>query len=206
MCKSVTVVGVHETKLKKQFDLPHSIGYTSGKPNKEFSMYVFVYGSLKRGFPLASHLATSEFIGELAIDNYTLHSAGAFPYMVPCCNGTVLGELYSVSSAVLERLDRAEQEGTLYKRIVLGGYEGEDVFSYVAHEIHSVGFAEWKGQPEQEDIQEELFWAVVALLDEGTSYASWKNFRVLLDRDDLDDYIIEADARVCLDQAFWENI
>jgi len=166
---------------------------------------VFVYGSLKKGFPLQGHLLTSDYIGSVPIEGYTLHSAGAFPYMVPCCNGTVLGELYSVPQGILERLDRVEQEGTLYKRIVLGEYEGRAVHSYVAHEVHSVGFAEWDGQSSANDIKEDLYWAVIGLLDEGTSYAVWKSFRVLLDRDDLDDYINETGDRVCLDQSYWSK-
>jgi len=166
-------------------------------------MLVFVYGSLKRGFPLHSILATSTFRGTVPLQGFTLHSAGAFPYMVPCANGTVLGELYAVNKKTLAHLDRVEQEGTLYVRRVIGEYEGEEVYSYLAHEVQNPGFADWQGQQDSENITEELRWLAGDLLDEGISYSSWQILRGLIDDDEFDDYIEEREGTVYLKEEYW---
>lgn len=166
-------------------------------------MLVFVYGSLKRGFPLNSILATSTFRGVVPLTGFTLHSAGAFPYMVPCVHGHVLGELYDVDKQTLARLDRAEQEGTLYVRRVVGEYKGKEVYSYLAHEVQNTGFADWTGQPDKEDITEELRWLAGDLLDEGISYSSWEQLRSLIDTDEFDDYIEEREGTVYLKEEYW---
>jgi len=166
-------------------------------------MLVFVYGSLKRGYPLHGILATSTFRGVVPLTGFTLHSAGAFPYMVPCVNGSVLGELYDVDKHTLARLDRAEQEGTLYVRQAIGEYEGQEVYSYLAHEVQNPGFADWTGQPDKEDITEELRWLAGDLLDEGISYSSWQILRRLIDTDEFDDYIEEQENTVYLKQEYW---
>jgi len=166
-------------------------------------MLVFVYGSLKRGFPLSGHLATSTYVGTVPLQGFTLHSAGAFPYMIPCELGTVLGELYEVDKPTLNRLDRAEQEGTLYTRQAIGEYEGQEVYSYLAKSVQNPGFAEWTGQPDREDITEELRWLAGDLLDDGISYSSWQTLRRLIDTDEFDDYIEERDGMVYLTQEYW---
>lgn len=163
-------------------------------------MLVFVYGSLKRGFPLSGALVTSRYVSTVPLQGFTLHSAGAFPYMIPCHNGTVLGELYDVDKRTLARLDRVEQEGNLYTRQAIGEYEGQEVYSYLARSIQNPGFAEWK---DQTDISEDLRYLACDLLDEGISYSSWEQLRRLIDDDEFDDYIEERDNMVFLKEEYW---
>ena len=166
-------------------------------------MLVFVYGSLKRGFPLSGALVTSRYVGTVPLQGYTLHSAGAFPYMIPCHNGIVLGELYDVDKRTLDRLDRVEKEGNLYTRESIGEYEGQEVYSYLAKSIQNPGFADWKDQPAKEDTSEELRYLACDLLDDGISYSSWEQLRRLIDTDEFDDYIDERDNMVFLKEEYW---
>lgn len=164
-------------------------------------MLVFVYGSLKRGFPLHSILKGSKYVGTVPLEGFTLHSAGAFPYMVPCVNGTVLGELYDVTSETLWQLDRIEQNGKLYKREVIASYAGKEVSAYLAHEVQDAGFSEWTGQQNDSD---ELYQLAIELLEDGIDYNAWQTLRNLIDCD-LDNYIRECEGRVYLSENFWNN-
>jgi len=166
---------------------------------------VFVYGSLKRGFPLNGALRTAEFIGTVPLQGYTLHSAGAFPYMVPCALGTVLGEVYRVDDETLSRLDRIEQEGTLYKREAIGVYEGEEVYSYLAKSVQDTGFSEWKNQPQEDDFQEDLLYLAMSLLEDGIDYNDWLLLQGMLDTDELDNYIRECEGKAYLSNDFYSS-
>lgn len=80
---------------------------------------VFVYGTLKRGFPLSTHLQDQKFIGEYRTKpNYRLFmpTKGWFPMMVSVEEGGVAieGELWELDDKTMLRLDRAE--GPLYER------------------------------------------------------------------------------------------
>lgn len=91
------------------------------EPPSEFP--VFVYGSLKRGFGNHDLLAESKFHGSpsTAEDCYYMNSLGAFPAVTTvsddCENGySISGELYTVSSATLRKLDQLEGNGSFYTR------------------------------------------------------------------------------------------
>lgn len=91
------------------------------EPPSEFP--VFVYGSLKRGFGNHDLLAKSKFHGSLntAEDCYHMNSLGAFPAVTTvsddCENGySISGELYTVDSATLRKLDQLEGNGSFYTR------------------------------------------------------------------------------------------
>ena len=70
---------------------------------------VFVYGSLKRGFSNFRFLSDSVFVatGVTKFAIFDMFSYGSFPAV---CEGThkISGELYSVTKAVLRRLDDLE--------------------------------------------------------------------------------------------------
>ena len=91
------------------------------EPPSEFP--VFVYGSLKRGFGNHSLLAMSKFHGcpSTAEDCYHMNSLGAFPAVTTVSddseNGySISGELYTVDSATLRKLDQLEGNGSFYTR------------------------------------------------------------------------------------------
>ena len=94
------------------------------EPPSEFP--VFVYGSLKRGFGNHSLLAMSKFHGShtTAEDCYHMNSLGAFPAVTTvsddCENGySISGELYTVDSATLRKLDQLEGNGSFYTRKIV---------------------------------------------------------------------------------------
>ncbi len=73
-------------------------------------MWLFVYGSLKRGLQLHEELVTAVFAG-LAVTEpgYRLYRCGWYPALVECADGVAVeGELYSVDEALLDRLDEVE--------------------------------------------------------------------------------------------------
>jgi gamma-glutamylcyclotransferase (GGCT)/AIG2-like uncharacterized protein YtfP len=80
---------------------------------------VFVYGSLLSG--LGNHVvlarANAELIGEAVTEPiYKLVSLGAFPGAIQGGETAIAGELYRVSSTLLDRLDILESNGDFYTR------------------------------------------------------------------------------------------
>ncbi len=72
---------------------------------------LFVYGTLKRGGSNHGYLAGQRFLGTAQTPpGYTLYSLGSYPGLVPLPTDTVgvTGELWSVDSACLARLDVLE--------------------------------------------------------------------------------------------------
>lgn len=74
--------------------------------------YLFVYGSLKRGFRLHDALIGEEYLGEFrTLSNYRLFDCGHYPALVPDSLGNgvaVRGELYRVASSTWPLLDDIE--------------------------------------------------------------------------------------------------
>lgn len=62
---------------------------------------------------------------------YALYDLGAYPALVPAGEGTVRGEVYSVSPEHLERLDRYEGCPDLYRREVIELSDGSRAEAYV---------------------------------------------------------------------------
>ena len=84
---------------------------------------IFVYGTLKRGGSNHALLTGQRFLGAVRTPpGFTLYSLGDYPGMVrdPTDIAGVLGELWAVDSACLQRLDELEgvPEG-LYERVTL---------------------------------------------------------------------------------------
>ena len=89
---------------------------------------VFVYGTLKRGYPNNPLLEGSEFLGE-AVTVLTYKAVNvpilnmvwtSFPVVMPDPSGKpVAGELYTVDDATLARLDQLEREGRSYDRVMI---------------------------------------------------------------------------------------
>lgn len=83
---------------------------------------VFVYGSLKRGCYNHGLLEYAEFVGAGQTEpRYRLLDLGPYPAMIehdaaPLAIG---GELYRIDAATLARLDRLEDVGVEYRRVVI---------------------------------------------------------------------------------------
>lgn len=75
------------------------------------SKVLFVYGTLKHGFPNHGHIATERYLGVAATSpKYEMFRYGSYPALVPASQSPVSihGELYEVCDAQLVKLDRLE--------------------------------------------------------------------------------------------------
>jgi gamma-glutamylcyclotransferase (GGCT)/AIG2-like uncharacterized protein YtfP len=72
------------------------------------TIYVFVYGTLKRGNYNNRLLEGSVFVEEAKVKGYGLTPGGGFPYAIPCQNMTARGEVYAVEDHTMARLDGLE--------------------------------------------------------------------------------------------------
>ena len=72
------------------------------------TIYVFVYGTLKRGNYNNRLLEGSVFVEEATVKGYGLTPGGGFPYALPCQNMTARGEVYAVEEHTMARLDGLE--------------------------------------------------------------------------------------------------
>lgn len=84
-----------------------------------FRQYLFVYGSLKRGFGNDVFLQDSTFVMTTTTkEKYDMVSFGSFPAVVKSPQKYhIEGELYVVSmEKILEEVDLLESNGTFYKR------------------------------------------------------------------------------------------
>jgi gamma-glutamylcyclotransferase (GGCT)/AIG2-like uncharacterized protein YtfP len=81
---------------------------------------IFVYGTLKRGYPNNPLLEGSAFLGEaVTVPTYRMVET-SFPVIMPDPGGKpVAGEIYTVDDATLARLDQLEREGRSYDRVMI---------------------------------------------------------------------------------------
>ena len=116
---------------------------------------LFVYGTLKQGCSNHAHLAGQTFVATARTPpGYRLYDFGGYPGIVatPEASEGVVGEVWSVDDAALERLDRFEgvHEG-LYRReriSLLAPFDRDVVYVYVS-ELSATGRRElgprWSG-------------------------------------------------------------
>ena len=114
-------------------------------------MIVFVYGTLKRGNFLHTHLSGAEYIGraQTVSDKFRMFCNGAFPYVVSVEEGyRIIGELYRVNSDTLARLDRVERGYTRTAArfeshgVIISGELYLDEYKYVSG-LREVYGGEW---------------------------------------------------------------
>ena len=96
---------------------------TPSHPTKSNKHYVFVYGTLKKGFANAHLLERATLIGDFrTVVRFPLVVGGKFnsPYLLhlPSKGSRVKGEVYVVDDAVLGDLDHLENVGVNYARKV----------------------------------------------------------------------------------------
>lgn len=103
---------------------------------QQLSQLVFVYGSLKRGFPLHALLQGQLCLGNAVTEPfYRLFDMGSYPGLVEWPEGLAIhGEVYQVDSECLSRLDEAEGVADrLYvrRKISLGAeFESSEVHAW----------------------------------------------------------------------------
>lgn len=79
-------------------------------------LLVAVYGSLRKGFGNSGLLKDSVFLGTTDIPGFIMYSLGSFPGIMPDKDKSIFAEVYEITEATLERLDRLEGNPTFYKR------------------------------------------------------------------------------------------
>lgn len=111
-------------------------------------MLLFVYGSLKRGFPLSHYMRDAIFLNTAEVSGFTLYATVHFPIMFFCADPSakVVGELYEIDN--IEAIDRIELSAG-YSRGVIARYNGEEVQSYYFAEIKPIGFPVWRNNAVQ---------------------------------------------------------
>lgn len=82
------------------------------------SELVFVYGSLKDGYPNHGYLERQERLGKAKTleKRFKMVSFDHFPGVSEMGRYKIRGELYSVSNEAMRSLDRLESNGYFYKR------------------------------------------------------------------------------------------
>ena len=79
-------------------------------------IYVFVYGTLRKGFGNHYLLRDSKFIGYgITKEKYSLYVDG-IPYVVKIPNTQIKGEVYEVDKHTLDELDELEGHPDFYRR------------------------------------------------------------------------------------------
>jgi gamma-glutamylaminecyclotransferase len=82
-------------------------------------MYLFVYGTLKRGFPNHYFLDEASYEGKARLPGFQMYSCGGFPCIVKADDYVVEGEVYYIDPdrfQIWMRLDRLEGTPRMYKR------------------------------------------------------------------------------------------
>lgn len=76
--------------------------------------YVFVYGTLKEGFPNHCLMNGSRRVAEATLHGFAMYSIGGYYPGVVRGIGRITGEVYEVNDLTV--LDRLEANGRLYQR------------------------------------------------------------------------------------------
>ena len=129
----------HRTKREptpQQFGISGNNDYVIKSPN----VNVFVYGTLKAGYPLHEYLEhpKTRFLGDGVLKGYDMYSNGFYPFIVQSDNRSALvhGEVYKIPPRILITLDAVEGEGSLYRRaklpIAVEGKGNISAFVYIA--------------------------------------------------------------------------
>jgi len=101
--------------------------------SKEGFVNIFVYGSLKQGFPAHSFLEGVEFLGIAILDEYALYPICSWPGIKSRKGHIVIGEVFRIPLGFLEALDSYEGYPDLFdrKEIQVEVVEGGKLTCYV---------------------------------------------------------------------------
>lgn len=93
--------------------------------------YVFVYGTLKKGFFNHKRIEGEQFIGEAYLKGYNMYSLTVYPFIYKG-DGTIKGELYRVRDETMPIIDSLEAFYTKRTETVeLPNGETYEAFCYV---------------------------------------------------------------------------
>lgn len=93
---------------------------------------LFVYGTLQRGCDNHALIAAGRRLGAaVTAPGFALIDLGPYPGMVRRGQSAVAGELYQVTPAVLEALDRFEGHPWLFRRARVPLADGRQAFAYL---------------------------------------------------------------------------
>lgn len=88
--------------------------------------FLFVYGTLKSGYPNSDYLAHADFLGDFEVNGCKMVALDYMPALVPYSvmsneakAARVKGELYCVSSIHLKNIDELEGHPRLFERMQL---------------------------------------------------------------------------------------
>ena len=77
---------------------------------------VFVYGTLMREERASYMLDAYEYCGEFCLKDYAMYNVSTYPGIKSQKGECVVGEVYLVDDAGIQRMDEYEEEGSLYIR------------------------------------------------------------------------------------------
>lgn len=102
--------------------------------------YVFVYGSLKRGFGNNAFLRDARFVCETRTKDhgFAMISLESFPAVFTDGRYAIEGEVYAVDAYTLLRLDSLESNGELYERIEVPLESGHVAWMYCFHSSYCI--------------------------------------------------------------------
>ena len=100
-------------------------------------MFLFVYGTLKRG-QVNHHLLNGDFVSKAKIFGFDLYDIGSFPGIYPGSE-EVEGEIYRVNKKTIQFLDWFEI-GYKREKIVI---DDKDVFVYVLLKPRGLKCKQW---------------------------------------------------------------
>ena len=102
---------------------------------------VFVYGTLKRGFPNHRRMDQGLYQGHALAHGLRLYDLGPFPMVVAEPGFHVEGEVYALTGNHLQALDRFEGAPRLYQRVAWTLNDGRVAWIYVGRrrQIRHVG-------------------------------------------------------------------
>lgn len=112
---------------------------------------LFVYGTLKKGFPLHEWMEDQKFVADVRIQGYTLISLGPYPALVdmnePSADMGVAGELYMVEEGRFNQLRKMEERVGYSTQEVStrteDGEHGPKAFAFVFTKLVSCGDVKW---------------------------------------------------------------
>lgn len=108
---------------------------------------VFVYGTLKAGFPLySSYMGQSEFVDEAVVDGFTLLNLGPYPAMIRvygphASKFSVAGELWLMPLKDFRKVEA--MEGAAGYSCIPVPVKDTEAMAFVMAEIEE-GVAEWR--------------------------------------------------------------
>lgn len=101
-------------------------------------MFVFVYGSLKKGYGNNRLLEFATLIGsdETTSEDYELRCWGAYPAVYKGGVTSIKGEVYEIDDNILRSLDSLEGYPSFYNRELVSLKSGRDAWMYYIDAHH----------------------------------------------------------------------